>query len=725
VQQIPVEVLKSIESLQLQARPQILLQFLQLAEEDNTTMYELAALVGQDPALSARILTVANSPALYRGAPSKNLTQCLVNIGTRLVRTLASCLVVQSFFTPAVNNRKYDLSGFWGHSLLVAEVARDVSSAVAYPDPEEAYLSGLLHDVGQLLFLGGMEESYSRVLESSSDEVDLLKAEDLLLGTNHAAIGAWLTDKWKLSSFMADSILFHHKSSSEISSADRLSHIIWSSHVLCDQIDNLDPSLGAPPPDFTTVTKLLGLDATKAIEIHRACSKRVALLEEALGINEATTTKTFPHSIASMHVNKHFRSHESDLSDALLKDSVREMALVHPLQHGLTSISSEAEVLTGIRESAYILFGPGQLAFLLIKPETSALSGAHVSGQPEILQRLEIPLIASLTLAANAALEHQPHSTFEAEITAPLSLVDTQIARALGTEGVLYLPLTTRGKNIGVIAYGMSSAHYLRIRSQLPWMMSFARVATNSVELWRDIQDREKSAEAALTKRFDQQARKVFHEAGNPLGIITNYLSIIKNKLPDANNLHQELDILREEIERVTSIMRQMNRLPELPASTTFIDINSLIESMLVLYGKSLFSNRSIAVTKSLDSLLIPTAFSRDSLKQILVNLWNNAADAMPSGGTFSISTHGDVNQDGKAYIEIRMEDTGPGVPPDVMQRLFQPLEPNRRMGHSGIGLSIVAGLVEQLDGRITCRSSLGKGTSFSVLLPQAPMAPQ
>jgi len=54
-----------------------------------------------------------------------------------------------------------------------------------------------------------------------------------------------------------------------------------------------------------------------------------------------------------------------------------------------------------------------------------------------------------------------------------------------------------------------------------------------------------------------------------------------------------------------------------------------------------------------------------------------------------------------------------------VMSKIFKPLDPNRRVGHSGVGLSIVAGLVEQLDGRITCLSKAGQGTSFAILLPK------
>jgi len=721
---IPTAVLNSIEPLQLQARPQILLQFLSLVEQERTTMYELAALVSQDPALSARILTVANSPALLRGSTTFNLTHCLVNIGTRLVRTLASFLIVQSVFSPAVSKRKFDLSGFWSHSLLVAEVARDLSAAAGYADHEEAYLSGLLHDIGELLLLGGMGEVYGRVLETSVDESDLLQAENIMLGTNHSIVGSWLTDQWKLSSFMSDSILFHHKTAEEIAFADKLSQIIWCSHFLCNQILSTDHGEDGGAPDLGAITTLLGIATQSAAAIYSDCFERVAVLEDALGIGTASTTKTFPHATSQSHDNLQNDLNEGDKTDHQMNEAARDMALMQPLQNSLTSLSSETEILLGIRESATLLFGPGQIAFLLVRPDKQTMSGADISGQPETLQRLEIQLVASQSLAADVALTNLPRSTFDDELSAHIlsdhiPLVDTQVIRALGSEGVMYLPLTGRASCIGVIALGVSSTRHLRLRRQLTLAKSFSRVAANSIEMWRDMQEREHSAEEVLTSHFEQQARKVVHEAGNPLGIINSYLSDIRTKRPDTNNLHQELDIIREEIDRVTKIMRQMNRLPERSAAAATLDINTLIESMLVLYGRSLFTSRNITIAKSLEPLLMPVSCNRDSLKQVLVNLWNNASDAMPTGGCLTISTQGNINQGGCSYIEIRIDDTGPGLPTDVLGRLFQPLEANRRPGHSGIGLSIVADLMQQLDGFITCRSKAGQGTSFSILLPQ------
>lgn len=717
--QIPEAILDSIEAMYLPSMPQVLLRFLQMSSDDNASMAELAALVGQDPALSARVLTVANSPALRRGKETKNLLQCLVNLGTRLARSLAACLVVQKVFSPTVENQHYDLTGFWGHSLRVAEVARAIAVEVKYPDLEEAYLSGLLHDIGQLLLLGGVGDRYGSILVLSRDEADLREIEEQRLGTDHAAVGAWLLDQWKLSSFMADSVLFHHTPAEEIAAADELSRIAWSAHVICYHHKQLDFALEERASDLTAVNRMTGIDASKVVSIYRQSSERVVSVASVLGITETADAKTLPHTSTTPLVNLGPKHDSSDIANTQLEEAVRDMAIMQPLQQDLAALDSEAEILLAVRESARILFGLGQVAFLFVHPDKQLLSGADINCQSEMLQRLEIPIQPNQSLVATAVRENRPQSTFEQKNSAPVSLADIQISRLLGSEGLLCLPLHSRKRNIGVMVCGVSAAQSASLQRRIRWIASFARMAADSMEAWRDMRDRENILEAALTRQFEQHARKVIHETGNPLSIIKNYLAIVNQKLPDDNVMLEELEILGEEIDRVTQIMARMSNLTEAMPETGALDINNVIENMLVLYGEPLFSSKGIAVEKMLDSGLAAVKLDRDCIKQILLNLWNNAAEAMSSGGILAISTHANVNQNGLAYIEIRVSDTGPGLPPDVMNHLFQPLDPNRRPGHSGVGLSIVAGLVERLEGCITCQTKTGMGTSYSIILPK------
>jgi signal transduction histidine kinase len=166
--------------------------------------------------------------------------------------------------------------------------------------------------------------------------------------------------------------------------------------------------------------------------------------------------------------------------------------------------------------------------------------------------------------------------------------------------------------------------------------------------------------------------------------------------------------------------VRRLTDLTDHPVPTDTINVNSVVQGMLALYGESLFASRGISVDTLSSPELAPVRGDRDSFKQIMLNLWKNSAEAMTEGGRFRIEARDSVWEGKYCYVEILLSDTGPGIPLDVMERLFQPLDPNRRPAHSGVGLSIVASLVAQLDGKITCQSSSTKGTSFTIRLPQA-----
>lgn len=714
---VPAAILDSIESLHLPPIPQILLKFLRLADDDSTSISDLAEVVGQDPALSARLLTVANSPAVWRGVEAKSLTQCLVNLGTRLSRTLAACLVVQNFFSPTIGKCLYDFTGFWKHSLLLAEMSRAIAVEINCLDTDEAYLAGLLHDVGQLLLLSGVEKMYGPLLALSGDESDLRDMERENLDTDHAVIGAWLVDQWRLSSFMADAILFHHKPADEIVAADSLSQIVWSAHVLCgcqEPVESLDSTLMG---ELDIVNSILGVETPGLFALRDQCAGRVAQIVDALCVRDEGDGKPFPIPLVSSPDPVGKVADNSAPAGFRIEDAVRDMALMQSLQQDLLAIGSEEELLMEVRESARALFGVNHVAVLLVQSDSALLTGAPIGGQAPLLQRLQIPLAPPKSLAATVALGKHPVSTFEQNLPAPLSLADVQIARLLASEGVMYAPMRSPKQAIGVMVFGMNAGKYGRIRERLDWVASFGQLAAVSITTWREIREREQRLESAVSKRYELKARRAIHEAKNPLSIIKNYLNIVKKKLSDTNVAY-ELGILKEEIDRISAILRHMNSPAELLATQGSLDINSLIESMFALYGDSLFADRGIATEINLEPGLAAIDCDRDSAKQILINIWNNASDAMGAGDCFFVSTHANINQNGRRYLEIRLSDTGPGLPPDVMKNLFRPLEPGRRAGHSGLGLSIVAGLIDRLGGSITCQSSADRGTSFSILLP-------
>ena len=109
-----------------------------------------------------------------------------------------------------------------------------------------------------------------------------------------------------------------------------------------------------------------------------------------------------------------------------------------------------------------------------------------------------------------------------------------------------------------------------------------------------------------------------------------------------------------------------------------------------------------------------------DRLKQLLLNLLKNSVEAMAAaGGVLRLATAPWGGGIGTSHVEIRIEDSGPGIPPDVLTQLYQPVASTKGQNHLGVGLSIVGQLVRDLGALINCRSS-SAGTCFQLLIPLA-----
>jgi HD-like signal output (HDOD) protein/signal transduction histidine kinase len=723
---IPGPILRAIESLHLPAMPQILLRFLEEAGSENASLDTLAQLVMRDPALSARMLTVANSAAFRRGGELRGIKQSLMALGTRMVRTIASCLVVQSVFARLSDARPQDLAGFWRHSLLVAELARSTAQELGATDgeSEEAYLAGLLHDVGQLVLLGGLGKAYGTLLSSSQTEADLVGNERPVLATDHAAVGAWVVDQWELPSLMADAILFHHWDAKQVANADRLTRILWAAHRA-----SLAPLAAWDDAAATgAIQELTGIDSTRFRVLRDGAAQRVDAMASALGVSEAPPTQTLPQWAGEAGHGGNGNGDDDAAGEdpeSRLIATASAMAAMQPLQQNFAGGDDDEGLLVAVRESARILFGVQRLALLLLHPEDELLSGRGVVGQPAALERLEISLRAGSSLCADAALSRQPRSTFDSEATASPS--DVQIARALGgvsaggsaSDGLLCIPMSGPSALVGVMVCGVSTVQHARLRKRQAWLQSFATLVAAALDASREARQRQRRGEAEAAARFRLHGQKLAHEAANPLGIIRNYLTIVDLKLPDSKALGQDIAVLREEIERVSAIIRQLGEeAAPAPAPGGALELNALIEGMRALYGESLFGARGVSLELQPSPRPALAEAARDSVKQILFNLWKNAAEAVPEGGLVTTSVNTGVNQNGLAYVELVVSDNGPGLPADVLQSLYQPLGASRHPGRSGLGLSIVRSLVDTLQGHISCRSRTGHGTSFAVLLP-------
>jgi HD-like signal output (HDOD) protein len=153
-------ILGRLAAARMPAMPQILLQLMEMCRDDNAGFPELAALISRDAGMTSRILTVAGSPAFRRARVAPSLEQALMTIGLNMVKTLLISEAVFQIFGGFSLRRTVDLRSFWIHSLSAAINAKEIARRTGYPRLEEAYLAGLLHDVGRLALLSAEPEQY-------------------------------------------------------------------------------------------------------------------------------------------------------------------------------------------------------------------------------------------------------------------------------------------------------------------------------------------------------------------------------------------------------------------------------------------------------------------------------------------------------------------------------------------------------------------------------------
>lgn len=705
---LPEALQASVEAGRIPSPPEALLRLMRTVDDERATVTDLASIVGQDPGLAGRILCVANSPALRCGKELKSIETCLVALGTRLVRSLATCLCIQRLFDKDSKLSAAEVADFWSHSLLVGEMARGIAELADFPRPEDAYLSGLLHDIGELILLQAIGDPYRRYVANALANPQLVTEEVQLFGTTHAEVGGWLIDHWGLNSVVADGVAFHHASAAQIVDATALPQIVWLAQALTALKDDA-PELGQAINRAAFKVSKAGL-----IVMRERAIERTRQIAEAMGISIDTV---FPmRGAQQVSAAPLAPDIPSSAADDDLSVMVGGMALLQPLQQDLFLLGSDKEVLLALRESARILFDLPKVGILLANEQEDALTGEKVGAQPELFLQLSIPLVAARSLAAAAVIGHQVRASFDS--SKALSLLDLQLARALSAEGVLCIPMLARQRTIGVMVCGLSAKQYARLQRRLPWLANFGKIAAISLDAVMVAERQRQQVEEELTQQFARHARQIVHEAGNPLGIIKSYLKILERKLPE-DGVRQELGVLTEEIDRVANIVGHMTNALKEPSSSKTIDLVSVLNDLLLLYADTLFKAKEIRVETQLPMADIPVQVNRDNLKQIILNLWKNASEALSAGKFVRIALTDNLIHDGSSYVQLRIDDNGSGIPEEKIQSLYH-TKPLPDVGHRGIGLSVVGSLAKREGILITCRSQPGAGTSIALLIPKA-----
>ena len=209
------------------------------------------------------------------------------------------------------------------------------------------------------------------------------------------------------------------------------------------------------------------------------------------------------------------------------------------------------------------------------------------------------------------------------------------------------------------------------------------------------------------------------HEIRNPLGVIKGSAEMLSQKLQSADSIACELaGYISSEVERLNVLVgRFLDFARPLQLDLRPSDIKSLIEKSLNSVH-DLHLDSKIEVRKNFEAGLPPVPLDLDLSELVFANLFQNAYDAMPEGGQLSVAASR-ARSDGKQGVEIEIADTGPGIPEENKEQIFNPFFTTKKTG-VGLGLSIVSKIVDNHGGRIRVGSRGGAGACFRLFFPVA-----
>jgi len=695
--------------------PHILLKLLEVCNKKPVKIDEILQIINKDASLSVRLMSMVNS--VRYGQPNRVTTidQTILLLGPDITKNIAISAIVQQSFNKMENSYIPALKILWRHSLMCAVLAEMIARKVSYPSPDEAYLAGLFHDIGKSVLWVNYQDKYTEALQSTGSNPALLIDNEKRLGISHCETGAQIINSWLPKSFIADAVLYHHEPTHRIVDALPLVKILYVANILSSGIDTDSKDA------FSIAKEVLELEHSELDTLVALSDKKVGQAAESLDIN-----------IENLHnFEESACKEDGEKQKELICTAINISQLQGTLQN-LFECHDDDSMLKVVRHGLQILFGLKSVLFFLYNQEKDALQGIAGNGAEydSLIKEIVIPVQGKSCLLTRALAETTSLDSFGHIKGVNLSIIDSQIIRLSGKEGMLCIPMLSQRNCIGVIVIGIDEPQSHILFNNLNFINMFANQVAVVINAENERKSKAKLIQSEHLTSSSAVADKVAHEVSNSLGIMKNYLKILGLKLAKDSPAQEEIMIINEEIDRINLIINELSNLLEpKERQKELVDINALISDLIKITHESLLIQSGVVAEFSLESSIPPIITDKNGLKQIFINLIKNAVEAMPNGGTIEINTrliansqntgfNKEADEGDQEFVEIIINDSGSGIPEEIKSNLFEAFVSSKGDGHSGLGLSIAYSIIKGLKGTISCESYEATGTTFKILLP-------
>ena len=584
------------------------------------------------------------------------------------------------------------------HSLFVAELAVNLAREMGYPHPDEARSAGLLHDIG-LLWLNEYGEQYGRVLADAIDERSLSAAEWERYGLDHAEISADLAARCGFPLGIVDAIALHQAEPEAVDTAHPLVRVIAAAEELASYRGSQSAA------SLEGAGRLTKIDGSVLVSLLADTTRGMQDMVKVLDIVVEPTMLTLPWATPGTE------SERENTDSGIARTALTAFARSAFIDAGTARQSFDVATRLLLGLDAPVLFVKSECDDALVGAPTITHPGLD---QIRISARDENSAVAD-AFRNNAESRYQsgprPPGPVRRRLAAgPLARQRRPALRALAEpQGIRRRGVPVRGcRAAGHGPRAHPAPHRHRSRHQ-PHLRAPRRRADAPGSRGQH-RPPLRGSRPAHRPRGEQPAHRHQDLPGPDRRA---------RRRPDPERAAWPAQ-RRTRPRRRPGAQGQRLHLDDPPPAPAHSGVAEILHDLRALYGEALFARKGINFELRTSPNLPAAAIPPDALKQVFLNLFKNAAEAIPEGGKLTVSAVAGINANGSQCMEIRIVDNGPGLAPERIETLFNPGARNSDKPGGGVGLPLVRELVAAVGGTILCRSQPGSGTVFQIFMPLA-----
>lgn len=721
--------------------PAVAARLLQITVRNDTQAHEVVQLIESDPALASRIITMSTRAGTGIKKQSASLSKAVVLLGFDAVRNaVLSIKVFEALGGPQHKPESdFDRTAFWKHSLAVACAAKLLIPHIdRRVDPEEAFLCGLLHDMGKVALDACLPKSFARVVQlTDSSRGNIAEIEQKILGIDHTVVGKRLAEKWDLPESIKETVWLHHHYAQAIPDAVKHRSIVQAVHIA--DILAREQRIGYSGNHYiansaVSVAAEFGCAPEHIDQIARSLREQISDRGTLLGLDEMNPDQLYHEALGDANRELGDLNLRLQQQNRVLTQRSLYFELLNELGDNLTANQSVVDVCRLIADLWQQKMKLGHSAVYAVESDELIIEGAvklkgdadptvflvDQSDDPDIVEHPEQQRRFNSGFDVFPAGES--HNWFFEQVAPMFDIANT-----------VMIPLRRGNELVGGMLWEQQDAirHYQGQRTQLEAFAAAAALAIRQAQ--RHQEQLRLSEQLAQSNQLLHEAQKEIvqkrslaavgemacgaaHEVNNPLAVIVGRSQLLASSEndPQRKEILETISQCGQEVAKIVTEMLEFAK-PTMPQPTN-VSVEELIRSAVEKLTESAEKD-NVQFQIELNDFIPDVFVDDEQMTSALQELLANAVESYQGqGGAVWIKGHyNDLDKD----LIIEIVDRGCGMVETTVQKAFDPFFSQRPAGRGrGLGLSRSNRYIEENRGRLLLSSEPGQGSIARLRLP-------